>query len=355
MWMPRRGYIPVHALDGGTVREAGRLKGAGSANWFVCQTARPGGRAIRHRDSGYPQYTNVWWARTLSDTGAWGWVSEIYFQGGANDERDARLRECSASEAAQAGTSPPSGPVPAPPPPGPPTPAPTTAPTPTPAPPPGLVLSGNPDCRPVRTGERANVTYRLIRRVLTFGSYSNGHPQLLSETRSVFDIGEVSIRLDTCRSPQWGWRLLPGGAVQADSTGINDEGLPRGREYRERGFGVRIQGGLQGDLDVIVPRCRQRGTWQGTYKTLVGLPWPGPWKLSGVTWLAGNAVQEPDPTSRCIEFARMPIKLGVSSAGRLTIRASDGVPLQMPSGGAGPTVAYEIDATVRARPHRSTD
>ena len=107
LWMPSRGYVPVHALDGGAVREVGRLVRAGSANWFVCQTSAPGGRTVRHRDSGHPAYTNVWWARTLSDTGAWGWVSEVYFAGGANDERDAGLRGCSASEAGATGTAPP--------------------------------------------------------------------------------------------------------------------------------------------------------------------------------------------------------------------------------------------------------
>jgi hypothetical protein len=117
LWMPPRGSIPVHALDGGRATEAGRLLEAGTANWFVCQSARVGGRAIRYRDPGTPQYTNVWWARTLSDTGAWGWTSEVYFQGGADDERDGGLRECTPAEAAVTGAAapPPGSPPPAPP------------------------------------------------------------------------------------------------------------------------------------------------------------------------------------------------------------------------------------------------
>jgi lysophospholipase L1-like esterase len=94
--MPGRGYVPVHGFDArGRVVEVGRLNFAGSRNWFVCQTNRPGGvRVNRYVDSSLPNLRNGWWARTLSDDRRWGWVNEIYFAGAANDERDVGLRTC---------------------------------------------------------------------------------------------------------------------------------------------------------------------------------------------------------------------------------------------------------------------
>ncbi len=69
LWMPARGAIPVHALDGGVVREVGRLVRAGSVNWFVCQTSAPGGRAIRFRDPGVPVHERVVGAHPLGHRG----------------------------------------------------------------------------------------------------------------------------------------------------------------------------------------------------------------------------------------------------------------------------------------------
>ena len=34
---------------------------------------------------------NVWWASTRADDGAWGWVSEVYFKGGDENDPDAGL------------------------------------------------------------------------------------------------------------------------------------------------------------------------------------------------------------------------------------------------------------------------
>lgn len=36
------------------------------------------------------------WAFTLGDNGRWGWVPQVFFSGGANDERDAGLHLCGA-------------------------------------------------------------------------------------------------------------------------------------------------------------------------------------------------------------------------------------------------------------------
>jgi hypothetical protein len=36
-------------------------------------------------------WANTWWARTKADTGQMGWVPEVFFKGGEDDERDAGL------------------------------------------------------------------------------------------------------------------------------------------------------------------------------------------------------------------------------------------------------------------------
>ncbi len=254
LWMPSRAYVPVDSLAGGVVREVGRLTRAGRANWFVCQTAAPGGRTVRYRDARHPQYTNVWWARTLSDTGAWGWVSEVYFSGGADDERDAGLRTCSSSEAAVtgAGGPPAAGPQPV-------APAPV-APKPRPAAASGVVVDGSFDCRRGRTSERALVRYRLTHRILNYtGNWTNGAPEIHQQLRQEFALGEVAVRVSTCLTRR-GWRILGGGAIESESTGLDREGMPRGNDVREKGWGVAVRGGRAGRLDVIVPRCRLRGT-----------------------------------------------------------------------------------------------
>ncbi|MDQ3677708.1 MAG: endonuclease/exonuclease/phosphatase family protein [Actinomycetota bacterium] len=108
LFTPRQGSIPVHAFAAsGQPTKVGRLVRAGSANWFVCQSRTPDGRSpAAYRDADYPQYRNAWWARTLSDDNRWGWVNEIYFRGGSNDEPDAGLAMCEGG-----GVAPPRPPV----------------------------------------------------------------------------------------------------------------------------------------------------------------------------------------------------------------------------------------------------
>ena len=58
-----------------------------SGEAFVCQKrgpeyVHPGG------------WRNHWWARTKSDDHEWGWTPEVFFKGGANNERDGGLRAC---------------------------------------------------------------------------------------------------------------------------------------------------------------------------------------------------------------------------------------------------------------------
>jgi hypothetical protein len=75
--------------EGNAAKEIGSLRTGGPNNWFV-------GRAERStfRSEGIE---NRWWAFTLSDR-TWGWVPEVDFSGGADNERDAGLRLCDTAD-----------------------------------------------------------------------------------------------------------------------------------------------------------------------------------------------------------------------------------------------------------------
>lgn len=83
-----RANVPVYANpdQGNSAPVVGTLIQGGSANWFVGD----------HYRSNYVSgsYYNHWWAYTLADNGRWGWVPEVYFSGGGNDETDAGLYLC---------------------------------------------------------------------------------------------------------------------------------------------------------------------------------------------------------------------------------------------------------------------
>jgi hypothetical protein len=83
-----RGNVPVYRSPaaGNNQRPVGHLAEGGSANWFVGD----------HYASRYQlgSYYHHWWAFTLADNGRWGWVPEVYFAGGGNDETDAGLYVC---------------------------------------------------------------------------------------------------------------------------------------------------------------------------------------------------------------------------------------------------------------------
>jgi hypothetical protein len=83
-----RGNVPVYANpdQGNNAPIVGYLYEGGSANWFV-------GDRYRSRYT-YGSYYNGWWAYTLADNNRWGWVSEVYFSGGGNDETDGGLYVC---------------------------------------------------------------------------------------------------------------------------------------------------------------------------------------------------------------------------------------------------------------------
>ncbi|MHC3475653.1 hypothetical protein ACYF6T_44320 [Streptomyces sp. 7R007] len=78
-----RGHVPVYASRSPRAAVVGRLEQGGAANWFVTEM-----RGETFRDGSAENY---WWASTLADNGRWGWVPEVYFAGGDNNEDDAGL------------------------------------------------------------------------------------------------------------------------------------------------------------------------------------------------------------------------------------------------------------------------
>ena len=83
-----RGNVPVYANpdQGNNAPVVGYLYQGGSANWFVGDRYRSNYRL--------GNLYNHWWAFTQADNGRWGWVPEVYFSGGNNDEADAGLYLC---------------------------------------------------------------------------------------------------------------------------------------------------------------------------------------------------------------------------------------------------------------------
>ncbi|WP_219471598.1 hypothetical protein [Nonomuraea rhizosphaerae] len=85
-WAPTGG-IPVYSTPHQESAEiVGRVNAAGD-DWYECAT----------RGDDYDAeegLVNDWWAQTMADNGRWGYVSQVYFQGGDNWEPDAGLRGC---------------------------------------------------------------------------------------------------------------------------------------------------------------------------------------------------------------------------------------------------------------------
>jgi hypothetical protein len=67
---------------------AGWLHGVAGQS-FICEQEFTG--AVFYHPRGWRNY---WWAYTLSDDEVKGWVPEVFFRGGDDDEPDAGLREC---------------------------------------------------------------------------------------------------------------------------------------------------------------------------------------------------------------------------------------------------------------------
>lgn len=80
--------IPVYRTDDKRSTVVGYIDGT-RTNWFLYSYRNADPRSTPWVNG----YHNVWWASTLADNGRWGWVNQVYFRGGGNDERDGRLLE----------------------------------------------------------------------------------------------------------------------------------------------------------------------------------------------------------------------------------------------------------------------
>ncbi|MGH2866726.1 MAG: serine/threonine-protein kinase [Solirubrobacteraceae bacterium] len=90
------GWVPVYARPIANRRGAAPPNPAGWLHhtvnqMFVCQ-AEFRREVYYHPTRGW---RNDWWAYTLSDNQAWGWVPEVFFAGGYVDQPDGGLRLCS--------------------------------------------------------------------------------------------------------------------------------------------------------------------------------------------------------------------------------------------------------------------
>jgi len=84
-----RGDAPVYDFANSQLgSQVGKLNVGGTANWFVCQTQ------FTNIPYEYGGYENNWWAYTMADNGHWGWVPEVFFSGGGNNQADAELEYC---------------------------------------------------------------------------------------------------------------------------------------------------------------------------------------------------------------------------------------------------------------------
>jgi hypothetical protein len=124
--LPPDGWVPVYAqpvavpAGQSPPAPAGWLHGVDN-QFFVCDRRVPD--ADYHHPSAGTHHT--WWAYTQTDgSPTWGWVPEVYFKGGADDEPDAGLRRCPSTPAPPptpgpgpgSGTTPPAPLPPSPPP-----------------------------------------------------------------------------------------------------------------------------------------------------------------------------------------------------------------------------------------------
>nr|WP_055505727.1 hypothetical protein [Nonomuraea pusilla] len=85
-WAPA-GRIPVHS---GTrpagAKVVGWIDPAGDG-WYEC-----GMRGDPYR--GIPGAVSRWWAAAMADNGRWGYVSQLYLQGGREGDPEQSLRRC---------------------------------------------------------------------------------------------------------------------------------------------------------------------------------------------------------------------------------------------------------------------
>lgn len=82
------GRIPVYETPRPNSTIIGWLQGGDSRNYFFEQWPQCSLANVYHHNGHY----NYWWAETVSDNLRWGYVNEVYFRGGADDERDGGLK-----------------------------------------------------------------------------------------------------------------------------------------------------------------------------------------------------------------------------------------------------------------------
>lgn len=87
-WAPNN-RIPVYRNLRGDSPIEGYIHAPGS-DWYMCQIEGAG----YILNTGRATYTNYWWAFTWADNNRSGFVNQVYFQGGGNNERDGNLKIC---------------------------------------------------------------------------------------------------------------------------------------------------------------------------------------------------------------------------------------------------------------------
>lgn len=105
-WAPRGQLIPVYQSPSPNSPRVGWIDPSGD-DWYSCQLQNQSTYTLNgHR--------NNWWALTKADNNADGWVSQTYFSGGNDFERDGNLRDCGTTEKRPSDSTPAKPPVPAP-------------------------------------------------------------------------------------------------------------------------------------------------------------------------------------------------------------------------------------------------
>jgi hypothetical protein len=274
------GRIPVYAKP--VPRAAGAALPApqgwlhGTAGqYFACQTNFPAARFQHARG-----WRNTWWAYTMADSGiGWGWVPQVYFRGGDNDEADRGLRSCSSSA----------------PPPGQPTP---------PAPQPEAARCGSSGgFEQVRIEDNQRVRISATGTDHRFRETSSTPPRRYTYLKQRQSAGSVTLHLATCKRRGKPWTLLRAGSesIRVDHPMRLDR-LPDNRLWL--GFAVRRieqrRRALRGKTDEVGRvqvegiLCRHRGG-NSLLKAIAGFPLPGASYAVGLgQWIAGSLWPDSD-------------------------------------------------------------
>lgn len=299
LWLPKRGFIPVHDFSSGRAVAVGRLNKAGSVNWFDCQSAAPRGVRASYSDPDHPAYSNIHWARTLSDDGKEGWVSQVYFAGGGNDEADAALLPCDGAK--------------------PPAPAPTkpqaqkgsgSASS-------AFVREGQTSCSELKEGQVRAVNFKLTEESYTriSGGSIDRAPKIVNRESKSADLGSLTVRATTCKAPQ-GWRIVSPVLVEVSSRGLNSKGEPTG-DGIQKGWGMGIDSTSPDGISVRAYPCKKGWFW-GALKFLNDIPIPKvAYPVDVTKWVAGFFL--PEDSVKCKDAGRGRIALRAGREGELRV------------------------------------